>query len=185
MTKQEIRKKIKCRVREHECELKELSLSLCRRIEESQYLEWADTVLIYLALEDEVDMTPILDRCISNDKKVFVPKVDLNTMTMDFYEYKVGGTVCGSYGIMEPTAEGAKLDSISAEGKRILVLTPGRAFTKDGSRLGRGKGFYDRYLELMEGWPCDILVAGVCFPFQIVPEIPCDEHDRKMDVLFV
>ena len=56
-----------------------------------------------------------------------------------------------------------------------LLLVPGLLFTKKGERLGRGKGFYDRYLSKYEGqkW-------GLCFAEQIVEQIPREEHDQKV-----
>jgi 5-formyltetrahydrofolate cyclo-ligase len=59
-----------------------------------------------------------------------------------------------------------------------LVVVPGLAFTRDGSRLGRGGGFYDRYLRAT---PERTVKIGVCFQFQIVESIPCEAHDISMD----
>lgn len=57
-----------------------------------------------------------------------------------------------------------------------IVIVPGLGFTSDGARLGRGKGFYDRYLE-----DRDVLKIGIGFEMQIEQDIPTDPHDVKMD----
>lgn len=59
-----------------------------------------------------------------------------------------------------------------------LFLVPGVAFYTDGVRLGRGKGYYDRYLENHNG-----LKIGLCFEFQILEELPQEDHDVLMDYL--
>lgn len=59
-----------------------------------------------------------------------------------------------------------------------LILVPGVGFSPIGQRLGRGKGFYDRYLELYSG-----LKIGIGFEMQVEDEIPCEEHDVLMDYL--
>jgi 5-formyltetrahydrofolate cyclo-ligase len=58
------------------------------------------------------------------------------------------------------------------------VLVPGLAFTKGGERLGRGKGFYDRFLENYLGHS-----IGVCLEEDILDEIPVDQHDQNVDVV--
>ncbi len=57
-----------------------------------------------------------------------------------------------------------------------ILLIPGLAFSRDGARLGRGKGYYDRYLENK-----NIIKIGICFHEQLVDEVPMEEQDVKMD----
>lgn len=59
-----------------------------------------------------------------------------------------------------------------------ILLMPGLAFTKSGERLGRGKGYFDRYLENYIG-----LKVGLCFEFQIKAFVPTDKNDKKCDWL--
>ena len=61
-----------------------------------------------------------------------------------------------------------------------LIVVPGLAFTPEGSRLGRGAGFYDRFLSTISR---TTLKIGVCFEFQLVSEIPQESHDVKMDAV--
>lgn len=81
--------------------------------------------------------------------------------------------VAGSFGIREPRA------SAPLAGDRFdLILVPGVAFDRSGGRLGRGRGFYDRFLEGTRG-----VRVGVCFEDQVVPEVPVEAHDVRMNVL--
>ena len=78
----------------------------------------------------------------------------------------------GAYNIMEPTGE------VYDDYKEIdLAVIPGVAFDAEGNRMGRGKGYYDRFLPLVP----QAYKLGVCFPFQKVDSIPTDEHDIRMD----
>lgn len=61
-----------------------------------------------------------------------------------------------------------------------LILVPGLAFTAEGSRLGRGAGYYDRFLSTI---PASTFKVGICFEFQRIAEIPQESHDVKMDAV--
>ena len=78
----------------------------------------------------------------------------------------------GAYGIEEPTGE---LFTDYADIDFIVV--PGVAFDRNGNRLGRGKGYYDRLLPRIPS----AHKAGICFPFQLVEEVPAEPFDIRMD----
>ena len=71
--------------------------------------------------------------------------------------------------------------SVCPPGDIDLIVVPGVAFTPSGVRLGRGKGFYDRYLT-QPG--VRALRFGVCYPHQLVGELPAEPHDVAMDRVF-
>lgn len=58
-----------------------------------------------------------------------------------------------------------------------VIIVPGMAFDKEGHRLGRGKGYYDKYLSLLD----KNYKIGICFPWQITENIPLDSHDMCVD----
>lgn len=60
-----------------------------------------------------------------------------------------------------------------------LILVPGLAFTRDGRRLGRGGGFYDRWLATQSGIP----TLGICFSCQLVDALPIEMHDVRLDAI--
>jgi 5-formyltetrahydrofolate cyclo-ligase len=78
----------------------------------------------------------------------------------------------GAFHIMEPAGEPF------CDYERIdVVLVPGMAFDAAGRRLGRGRGYYDRFLAAHP----HVYKIGVCFPFQRVAEVPAEPHDVVMD----
>jgi 5-formyltetrahydrofolate cyclo-ligase len=79
----------------------------------------------------------------------------------------------GRFGIRAPNP-GPSLEQLD------LIIVPGLAFTSEGWRLGRGSGYYDRFLS---GIPGTTFKLGVCFDFQFLAEIPHEPHDVKMDVV--
>ena len=91
---------------------------------------------------------------------------------MEFYDISEGLKE-GYFGIMEPIAA-----TPVAPSEIDVMVVPGVIFTREGARCGRGKGFYDRYLA-NEGFRA--YTIGVCYPCQIVEELPTEEHDRKVD----
>lgn len=185
MSKKDLREYVKNEISRQKAILQQKSEEICRNILTSENYKNADFVLAYMALPDEVNLSAVIDRTIKDEKKVFLPRIIPGTNFMDFYEFtdntKTGN---GSFGIVEPDENSNKLE-IKKYLEKILILTPGRAFTINGDRLGRGKGFYDIFLSKLLLNNCkNIKIAGVCFDFQIVDFIPTEEHDLKMDFLY-
>src|SRR5439155_6954042 len=82
--------------------------------------------------------------------------------------------VLGQFGIQEPKSTCPLADLSTLD----LVLAPGIAFALDGSRLGRGKGYYDRLLEKLQASK-----IAVCFVWQVLPQFPGYGHVILMDNL--
>ena len=61
--------------------------------------------------------------------------------------------------------------------KDAVIIVPCMAYDKMGYRLGRGKGYYDRYLKNL----ADNYKIGICFPWQIVEKLPIESHDMRVD----
>jgi 5-formyltetrahydrofolate cyclo-ligase len=79
----------------------------------------------------------------------------------------------GKFGIREP-------DPIRIVERLDAIVLPGLAFTETGIRIGQGAGFYDRFLEMA---CAEMVKIGVCFDFQVIKEIPREEHDVNVDLL--
>lgn len=189
-TKNEIRKHIRLLTEQNKESLAVESLIICEKILSSKEYENASMVFAYMALFDEVDLSPVIKKALSQGKRVALPKItDVEKGLMDFH------LICGDdetvvdkshFCIAEPegTSETLiELENIGTENSKILFLVPGRGFTKNGNRIGRGKGFYDRYLQSLKSNP-EITLAGVCFSFQLLEELPVDENDIPMDCVF-
>ncbi|MBO4397483.1 MAG: 5-formyltetrahydrofolate cyclo-ligase [Bacteroidaceae bacterium] len=171
MTKQEIRKQLAIKFKElseTDVLLKE-SKSVIDNLTSDELWINAHRVLIYSSLWDEVDTSWLLRQYI-HEKSIVLPTVVGDSLELHEYVSQ-NTTVVGAYGITESTGPiVTDYDSID------LAIIPGRAFTPDGCRLGRGKGYYDRLLPLLH---CPTI--GICFSFQILENIPIDTHDIKVD----
>lgn len=139
-------------------------------VESDALFHEARTVLCYMAIPGEVELHPAFARWQELGKRIAIPLVRGDELIP--MEYDPAKLTAGYRGIIEP-ADGAK---VIAPEDIDLALVPGVAFTREGFRLGRGKGFYDRLLPKLK---CPKL--GVCFPFRIVPQLPVDPWDIQLD----
>lgn len=169
------------------------SMGKCVNFIQSEYYRNAEYIFAFMPSKDEVDVCPVLRQGLSDGKKIALPRVVPGSNDMDFYFIEndlMEETAANSWGIYEPveTCPRCDTDKLFAEiqKNRSVILVPGLAFGKDGSRLGRGKGFYDKFLSKVaeisgENRPPYI---GVCYNAQLLEKVPCDEHDVLMDMLF-
>jgi 5-formyltetrahydrofolate cyclo-ligase len=146
-------------------------------ITSSPEFDAAQVVMLYLSMAHEVDTAPIALRCWQAGKTVVVPKVSWDQRRMlptEITSLTTGLTVTGA-GVREPVS-GMPIPA----GMIDLVIVPGMGFTESGHRIGRGMGFYDRFLGQGEfiGLSC-----GLGFEEQIVAEIPMLEHDMALSML--
>lgn len=96
---------------------------------------------------------------------------------LSFHRVCHGGEfVTGSWDIREPGPACPELHA----GELDLIVLPGAAFTRDGRRLGYGGGFYDT---LLAGPARGVPLAGVCFPCQLLDDLPVEPHDKKADMV--
>lgn len=132
-------------------------------------------VALFAPLSDEVQILPLVEQ-LPRDCRLLLPRVEDTadgTPSMEFYDYNASALTVGSYGIMEPQGT-----VVCAVEEIDLMVVPGVAFSADGVRLGRGKGYYDRYIA-REGFRA--YTIGVCYACQMLGQLPCDEHDRRVD----
>ena len=170
----------------------------------------ARTVMLFANLPDEIDTFSLIDKCIAMGKKVFLPVINGDDMTVAEFtgEYKIG-----RFGIKEPVTElvvrseelGVVLSLVDNEkprrgsslGRQVseeqsdgdacikepqidFALIPGVGFSPSGYRLGRGKGFYDKFLSKHP-----LYTVGVCFREQFFLDIPTEPHDVPMNKVLV
>jgi len=107
------------------------------------------------------------------DRAVALPRVQGDRMEM-FVTGSREELVPGAFGVLEPSDSAVPMEPSAID----VILVPGLAFDRSGGRLGRGKGYYDKYLAGASG-----LKVGVCFDEQIVGTIPHEAHDRAMDAV--
>lgn len=129
------------------------------------------TILLYHSLPDEVETHALIRTLHAEGKKVLLPTVVDDRLELHQYTGEQALSTGASYGIQESSGE-----LFTDYGSIDLAIIPGMAFTKEGDRLGRGKGYYDRLLPQLS---CPLI--GIAFPFQMLPSIPCEPHDIRME----
>jgi len=170
--KDELRKRIREETKRHSIEeCAEGSRRVRERIRAQPVWKNATKVLLFVPTSHEPDIW----RLAQDVKQVSLPA--FNEKLGRYEARRIQGEedlVVGQFGIREPKSACSLTDLNSLD----LVLAPGLAFALDGSRLGRGKGYYDRLLEKLRGTK-----IGVCFEWQLQPQIPCDGHDVAMNYI--
>lgn len=141
-------------------------------------IEAARRVAIYLALPDELDTAPLLERLRHCGKSILLPRVDVIGKRLTFHEFDGTSPLRrGALGIAEPRPEAPEIDLDS----RDVVILPGLAFDPGGGRLGFGGGYYDRSLDIPDGRRP--LLVGYAYECQIQPSVAKAGHDRAVDVI--
>lgn len=147
----------------------------------SEFLK-AKTVLFYLSFDGEVDTLRMIQDAIKQGKRVAVPviKRDDRDIVPSILKDLETELMRGPYGVLHPKNEYIRpisLDTID------LVVVPGLAFDEAGNRLGRGMGYYDRFLSRL---PKDVPTVGLAFDFQVIRDFPpLEPHDLSVSkVLF-
>lgn len=168
MDKKELRLHIKTLKKRHsKDELKRQSEEILSILENNKAFIEAETVMLYSSLPDEVQTHDFLSKW-RNKKKIILPTVvgdDIVPVELS----KDTDFAIGDFNILEPQNE-------PYTGSYDLIVVPGVAFDRQGNRIGRGKGYYDRFL-------CkhlDVMRIGICFNFQFVDEVPIEDNDIKM-----
>lgn len=139
----------------------------------------SQSVLIYLALETEVETRPILQEAQKRGKKVYAPRLDPVQGQIGLIEMKNFEELRpGPYGILEPPFDAGRL----GDPKNLdLAVVPGIGFDRSGGRLGRGKGHFDRFLR-----ECGrAYKIGLAFECQIVEKVPRAAHDVVLDEILI
>ncbi|QNN22561.1 5-formyltetrahydrofolate cyclo-ligase [Planctomycetales bacterium ZRK34] len=153
------------------------SQNAAHRLIQTDAFAQATTVMLYLPLTGEVDTRPIALRAWQDDKTVTVPLISheqkhMIPVTLRSFEEPMN---LDHLGVRSPrTGEPMPISMID------LVLVPGLGFDRNGRRLGRGAGFFDRFLARPDFGG---VVCGVAFDEQVVDELPTDVHDVSMQMI--
>ncbi len=149
-------------------ELAAKSREVIARLEANALFQSAQTVMLYWSLPDEVCTHHLIER-ILGQKCIILPVVSGNdirpvelTSLAQLHE--------GAFHIQEPNSDAFFSEKID------LIVLPGMAFALDGSRLGRGRGYYDRFLAANSSVP----TIGLAFGFQVFDDLPTEPHDVKV-----
>ncbi len=177
LTKAEIRSKILLKLKTQKEDTRRQKSSIIRKkLLRTKVFKKAKTIMFYIAFDGEVNTEEMIREARLLNKIIAVPVCKKNRITIrPCLLGKNPSLTKGPYGVCEPAVKKSiKLKDID------LVVVPGVAFDKNGNRLGRGKGCYDRLLKLL---PTDTPSIGLAFDFQIIPSLPTQEHDVGVNKL--
>ena len=158
-------------------EMQVKSTEAARRLLESKQYRRSQVVMVFISLPTEIDTTSIALHAWQDHKRVLAPKVsweqrrmvavEIRSLTEDIMETH--------FGLREPVS-GVPIPVSTID----LVIVPGLGFDEFGNRLGRGRGFYDRFLLNAEfrGVAC-----ALAFDEQVTHNVPAGPHDRPVDLL--
>ena len=169
MDKKTLRAEIKALKKQHTKEqLSEQSEKILAQLEQHPDFVKAERVMLYSALPDEVQTQAFLEKW-HLKKQIILPTVVGDDIIPVAYGKDTSFAV-GDFNILEPQNE-------PYNGGFDLIVVPGVAFDHNGNRLGRGRGYYDRFLSQH----LNVRRVGICFDFQLVDEIPTEPFDIRMD----
>ena len=143
----------------------------------------AQSILTYVSFGSEVSTRDLIDRAMKDGKKVYVPRV--NGDTMEFYRFEEWKELEESrLGILEPDKNPAKrfpyeLHISLDKAQDCVFIVPGLAFDSHCNRLGYGGGYYDRYLQGFE----KRMTLGIAYSEQIVDRVPVTNRDQSLDLV--
>ena len=158
-------------------EIQQKSSQACKQLCELDEFKNAQVIMIYLSLPREVDTSAAILEVFEAGKKALVPK-------MVWEERKLIPVVIetlncemeiGRFGLRNPVGN----QTLPVSGIELVVI-PGLGFDESGNRIGRGAGFYDRFLadNQFSGFRC-----GLAFEDQVLETIPVSDHDMSVDLL--
>ncbi|KAK5849805.1 hypothetical protein PBY51_014110 [Eleginops maclovinus] len=184
--KQALRKEIKRRVAGLTDEEKlRQSLVLSKQLFRHPKYVSCKRIAVFLSMQDEVRTEEIIRDVFKCGKSCFIPRYESSSNHMDMLQLRslqdMETLPLTAWNIRQPAAEDSSREEALSAGLD-LILMPGLGFDSLGKRLGRGKGFYDTYLERCmkhpKGKPYTIALA---FKEQLFPEIPVDDNDVLID----
>ncbi|PNF31589.1 hypothetical protein B7P43_G00794 [Cryptotermes secundus] len=153
-------------------------------LQHPQYVQ-AKSVSVYLSLEKEIQTGELLEDIFKSGKTCFIPRVRAGSSEMEMIQLHslddYADLPVNKWNIKQPSDDNERISIFDTE-NLDLVLTPGLAFTRNGKRLGRGKGYYDRFLaRCFRRYKKNPFTLGLAFKEQIVSDIPTTNTDIIID----
>ena len=157
----------------------ELSREICARFMALPEYQRARTAMFYVDVRTEVRTRQDLATALAHGKTIVVPWCNDQGELEMFRLESMEDLALGMYKILEPKPELRHLPERQVDVKSLdIVMVPGVAFTREGARMGHGKGYYDKLLEHARP---DAPLVALAFECQLFPEIPTQSHDVFMD----
>ncbi len=164
-TKKSLREKMRSKLLSQSPEERTAKSRLIRgKLLKEELFKKAACVCFYVSLPTEVDTSAIIDDALVMGKRVVVPLSDLENKEVKLYQIKDRSGLTRSVATEEVDC----------------VIVPGLAFDKRNNRVGRGGGFYDRFLQ---AFGAETPKIGLAFSFQVVQEVPHESHDVPLNLI--
>lgn len=160
--------------------VKEDSRALCRHLLESPLLEGRPPLFAFYPMSGEVDLRYLFESIFPNGGDLYLPRVEDRDLRFQLFREDDPLRI-NSMGISEPVPGFREV--ITALPADSLILLPGLAYDRQGGRLGRGGGFYDRWLSSLPPGKDKPTLCGVCFESQLLHKIPLEEWDQSVQWL--
>lgn len=167
-------------------EIKPSKQEVLQKITTLEEYKKANILVGYCPLKSEVDVSPVLDKAIEDNKTVLLPDIEPGC----FREAKKGWednliTLENKTKTVDTNELISIVDDRVFSDISVVVLVPALAFTKDGTRLGRGSGYYDQLLKKTSGskTTTKITTIGICSKSQLVEKLPQQPHDQKVNMV--
>jgi len=136
-------------------------------------LDKKTSILCYYPLLSEPDIKPSIKQWLAKKYTISLPRIeDENFQCYKINNLSKDNLIKSSFGVWEPNPDSCEL--ISSE-SIDTILVPGLGFTQSGERLGRGGGFYDKFLATCKS---RTKLIGICFKVQIIDILPREKHDH-------
>lgn len=157
-------------------DVKKNSNAIMDKITSLDIYKQSKVVFIYMDFKNEVITSNLIKRMLSEKKRVVIPYTDsINTVLIPSEITKESDLKQNSFGYYEPKS----ILPVNIE-EIDLVIVPGVVFDKNLNRIGFGKGYYDKILNRLKPSAKKIALAH---DFQVLEDIPAEEHDVKMDMI--
>lgn len=147
-------------------------------------------ISIFLSMPDEIETEEIIKDIFQQGKVCFIPRYRLQSNHMDMVKLASADEISSlpktSWNIHQPSENDTREEAL-ATGGLDLIFMPGLGFDRNGNRLGRGRGYYDTYLQrCLQQQGAKPYTIALAFREQICPQVPVDDTDVSVDeVLYV
>jgi len=189
-----LRKTLKMKIKQMSlAEREKESQLVIDKLVQSNYFKNSQRISVYLPMSDEINTLPLVRRIFDAKKTCFIPKYVGDSMEMVRLHSlaEIEELPLTPWNIRQPADDEDEHRSPPREnalrtGGLDLIVVPGLGFTPEGCRIGRGKGYYDTFVQrCIEAEGKTPHLVALAFHVQICEEIPTNELDRKVDcVLF-
>ena len=176
--KRELRKEYKAKRKlVEENRKRDLDKSICDNILDSVSYRYADVVLMFYPTQYEINLLTVFEKALQDGKKVAFPRCVAKGIMKFYYAQSKEDFEVSSYGIYEPKTSCEEYVENSA--RHPLCLVPCLCAYTDGTRLGYGGGYYDRFLSRFEG-----ISMSVQYEENLYEQIPFEKrYDKKTDMV--